>query len=517
MRRGAEVPRRRTQRRVLRRVVPGAARGVAGVLTGVAAGGALFWCVLAFLPLLAEATEAVRSGSPAAERPLPVAVQQRLDALLPRYVEHGTVLITEDGQARYRFVRGGSAAGASGVGSTPLYLPASVIKLGTALAAIDLLGPRYRFPTELYLDARHERRRLIVKGGGDPMLTSEEWRKIGGRLAAQGSLRMPFDALVLDRSLYPATMHIPGAGDSLNPYDALPDALALNFNTVYLQVTAAGQVLSAEPQTPSVPLLAELGRGLPVGKHRINLSVHPGHRLAYQGQLLRALLELEGARFAASGFGGAIDEGRVPPEAVLLLRHRSSKPLTAVIEGMLAYSNNYIANQLVLRISLIDGTTLAETSLASSASSFSSLSSPLRRDREPQAHLERGAQRITQHLRRRLGVPGHALVLHEGSGLSRDTRASAEAVALLLEAFRPWKMLLPRHAPPRGLRSSLRGKTGTLRGVYTFAGFLDIAAQEGQPRRQYGLIVLLNQKKNTRQAILEAIQPLLETNTEENT
>ena len=51
--------------------------------------------------------QAGHSGSPAVgERPLPAAVRQRLDALLLRYVEHGTVLITENGQARYRFVRG---------------------------------------------------------------------------------------------------------------------------------------------------------------------------------------------------------------------------------------------------------------------------------------------------------------------------------------------------------------------------------------------------------------------------
>ena len=49
-------------------------------------------------------------------------------------------------------------------------VPASTLKLVTALAAIDHWGLAHRFHTDFYLDGGW----LWVKGGGDPFLVSEE-------------------------------------------------------------------------------------------------------------------------------------------------------------------------------------------------------------------------------------------------------------------------------------------------------------------------------------------------------
>src|SRR6056297_2511920 len=46
-------------------------------------------------------------------------------------------------------------------------IPASALKVLTALFAIDQLGPDYRFPTEFYVNAEND---LLIKGYGDPML-----------------------------------------------------------------------------------------------------------------------------------------------------------------------------------------------------------------------------------------------------------------------------------------------------------------------------------------------------------
>ena len=56
-----------------------------------------------------------------------------------------------------------------------LFIPASILKIATSLASLSILGPEYRFRTELYLTNNND---LYIKVSGDPYLTSEEVRLI---------------------------------------------------------------------------------------------------------------------------------------------------------------------------------------------------------------------------------------------------------------------------------------------------------------------------------------------------
>src|SRR5205085_7392120 len=49
--------------------------------------------------------------------------------------------------------------------------PASVMKLVTTFAALELLGPAYRWKTEVYQDGDD----LVLRGYGDPKLTYESF------------------------------------------------------------------------------------------------------------------------------------------------------------------------------------------------------------------------------------------------------------------------------------------------------------------------------------------------------
>src|SRR5205807_5431365 len=55
--------------------------------------------------------------------------------------------------------------------------PASVMKLVTTYAALELLGPAYRWKTEAYLDGTRQGEtlegNLVLRGYGDPKLTYE--------------------------------------------------------------------------------------------------------------------------------------------------------------------------------------------------------------------------------------------------------------------------------------------------------------------------------------------------------
>src|SRR3990172_6136486 len=139
--------------------------------------------------------------------------------------------------------------------------PASTIKLVTTFAALDLLGPAYRWATEIYatgalrddvLDGN-----LIIKGYGDPRLTLENFWLMLRSLRARGVREIRGD-LVLDRSYF-ATGDIDPAGfdnEPTRPYNTPPDALLVNFKAVRLQFVPDTErgvpKIIAEPALPQV-------------------------------------------------------------------------------------------------------------------------------------------------------------------------------------------------------------------------------------------------------------------------
>ena len=65
----------------------------------------------------------------------------------------------------------GSATPSVSVRANAVMNPASVMKLVTTFAALELLGPAYRWKTEAYLDGDN----LVLRGYGDPKLTYESF------------------------------------------------------------------------------------------------------------------------------------------------------------------------------------------------------------------------------------------------------------------------------------------------------------------------------------------------------
>ena len=90
------------------------------------------------------------------------------------------------------------------------------------------------------------------------------------------------------------------------------------------------------------------------------------------------------------------------------------------------------------------------------------------------------------------GNDPNTLLMIEGSGLARNQRSSAQAMMQILESFKPHADLLPEI-------SGVLRKSGTLTGVYNFAGFI---------RRGDGLhpfVILTDQAVNNRAAILRLL------------
>lgn len=337
-----------------------------------------------------------------------------------------------------------------------LLIPASTWKIATALMALEQLGPDFRYQTHFHLAGNH----LYIKGFGDPGLISEELAAIAGQLAGRG-LREVGD-LVLDDSFFQLEQPEPdGSGGSPRSYDAANGALAVNFNTINIEVQADGRVLSAEPQTPTLPVMQTLAVGRPTGVHRLNVSQDRERSRRYSGELFKYLLAEHGIAVQ-----GEIRAGLTPAEAPLLYRHQSSRTLAETVREMLLYSNNFIANQLYL------------TCGAQAAGA--------------PATWEKGRQGLEAFLAR-IGLAPGSFIVAEGSGLSRDNRISPASLGLVLERFRPYAELLP-------LWQGRLVKSGTLQGVYAYAGFFR------RDRELDPFVLILNQPANTRDRALELLE-----------
>ncbi|RYZ00991.1 MAG: peptidase M15, partial [Comamonadaceae bacterium] len=120
--------------------------------------------------------------------------------------------------------------------------PASVAKLATTYAALDLLGPAFTWKTPVYFDGPVRngvlQGNLVLRGQGDPKLVLEQLWLLLRRVQAQGVHTIAGD-IVLDRGAFAVAPVDPAAfdGEPLRPYNAAPDALLVNYKTVVLTIT----------------------------------------------------------------------------------------------------------------------------------------------------------------------------------------------------------------------------------------------------------------------------------------
>jgi D-alanyl-D-alanine carboxypeptidase/D-alanyl-D-alanine-endopeptidase (penicillin-binding protein 4) len=340
------------------------------------------------------------------------------------------------------------------------YVPASILKIATALAALEILGPDFRFTTNFYRDGEHN---LYIKGSGDPFLISEEVAAIIVKLKELGCTEI--NDIYLDDTAFRLAASADGAGTSENPYDAQNSALAVNFNTVNITKEKGGIIVSAEEQTPTLALMSELAAKLPPGLHRINITRQETEGAAiisrYAGELFRAFQRQE--KIAGEG---TIVRKKTPEKLKPFYIHSSSKNLEDVIEPLLLYSNNFIANQIFL--------TLGAHTYGYPAT------------------WEKAIKVVKDYLQKEYILSEKDIKIVEGSGLSRKNRASPRAMMQLLDSFKPYAGLLPQEGG-RFLKS------GTLEGVYSYAGYFM------ENERLDSFVLLLNQEKNNRDRVLDVL------------
>ncbi len=340
--------------------------------------------------------------------------------------------------------------------ATTLFVPASTLKIVTSLASLRILGENFRFRTDFFLTKDND---LYIKGYGDPFLTSEEITGILNTLREKGVTTI--NNIFLDAGAFQLNGQADGRSTTLNPYDAANSALAANFNTINFIKHPNGTISSAEPQTPTLPIMVRLGKNLPPGTQRINLTNNNEDILIHTGELFRALQNKSGIMGSGKVAGKA-----VPVSTKHILSHYSSQTLKQVIEGLLRYSNNFIANQLFLTCGA--------------------------KEKGYPATWEKSREVFHDFLSS-LGLDSSQITMVEGSGLSRNNLITPATMIKILQEFRPYAHLLY-------MDNGRLIKSGTMTGVYCYTGYF--------PRGLHLIpyAVMLNQPKNIRDQLLNLLE-----------
>lgn len=319
--------------------------------------------------------------------------------------------------------------------------PASTIKLVTTFAALELLGPAYSWKTDVYVDRPLSSSvldgDLYLKGYGDPYLVSEQFWRLLREVRHRGLKTINGD-LVLDDSYFSIEQADPADFDGRphRAYNVSPSALLLNFQSVnfLFRPSAGGNAVDvvADPD-PGIHIRNRLR---PVQgrcrnwKHRLRMQTG-SDSVSFSGRYARDCGEKSMYRAVADAgkyihgvfsslwrelggsFTGKYKKGEVPEQAQLLYS-KNSQPLPDIIRAINKYSNNVMTRQLLL--------TLAAE------------------HHGPPGTVEKGVDVIQQWLQQR-GLDDDALVLDNGSGLSRDTRITASHMGrILLAAYHSPRM-----------------------------------------------------------------------------
>ena len=316
-------------------------------------------------------------------------------------------------------------------GTQPM-IPASNQKILVAAAALDVLGPDYRFTTVL----RGNRvgntvlGDLWLVGGGDPVLSTRGYPPtqayptaaptfldtLADELVASGVSRVT-GAVVGDESRYDQERYVPSWGDGIRAIEAGPlGALMVDDG-----------ILLGDPFKPANPA-------------------------AGAAAAFTRLLQARGVTVAGIPRAGVTSS--TDPEVARLV----SAPLSALLVDVLANSDNNAAELLLKEIGLVRNGTPTRVA---------------------------GLQSVVAVLEAR-GVPTDGVVLVDGSGLDGSNRVTCSLMVDLLESFGLNSVLaegLALAGTTGTLRQQLtsvpavrrvRAKTGTLRNAKTLSGFFPV-------------------------------------------
>lgn len=351
------------------------------------------------------------------------------------------------------------------------FIPASALKTLTTATALEMLGPEFRFTTELQSTAPLQQGIIhgdvSIAGGGDPMLSMSDLEAWAAELKKRGLKRVTGTVLG-GSSLFPGSLYgdFWNWGDIGNGYASGVAGLNLDHNR-YSAFFAAGTkvgdaatFLSARPEVPGISWINEVRTGTADSGDGVVIHGGEGTSVIH----LRGTVPLGAKNFTVTGAvptpgrfaafhlrrllieaGIQIDDGTQAPAPVLqtLLKHQSP-PLLEIVRSIHATSDNHETECVFRMLGLKAG--------------------------------KAPAQVIREHWKAR-GLDFVALRMEDGCGLARaDFIRPLDLARLQFFAGKgPHAAAYKASLLGDGI---LRSKGGAMSGVRTLTGF--ITSQSGQ-------------------------------------
>jgi D-alanyl-D-alanine carboxypeptidase/D-alanyl-D-alanine-endopeptidase (penicillin-binding protein 4) len=369
---------------------------------------------------------------------------------------------------------------------------ASNNKVFTSVFALDALGADYRFPTDVLVAGELEggvlRGDVVIRGSGDPAFAyaqydedvmqtprrmAEALARIGVRTVEGGIIADPY---VFDRENFgPEWPDDTGMGAAR--YAPTVTGLPFNRNMLWIRLTPGeGEGFMREPDAPEIPVVVPAGasRGYAVRMPlqdtvRVRTGGPSGERFgigAYEPAYLAGAALRQALREAGITVRGALRIDHTPEGADLVHRHLSLR-LAEMVPQLNEKSDNFFAEHLYK----------AAVAKATGQGTYTG-----------------GPQASAVFFHQRAEVPWGELWQADGSGLSRQNRASPRALirALAYAHAQPWSEEFHASMAVAGDRQgtmnrmfttgpaagNLHAKTGYIRGVRTLSGYVRTAGGE---------------------------------------
>lgn len=417
-------------------------------------------------------------------------------------------------------------------GSDRSYIPASLAKLFTTATALRLMGPEYRYRTEVVSEGEIKngvlKGNLIIKGSGDPSIASNYilsdsarfMQSLSEMLFYYGIKKIEGD-IVVDASAFEAR----GVEESWldedkgNYYGAGVYGFNINDNRIDLilrsrKAGSKSEIRAIYPPHPEVNwenkiLSARRGDtarsfGKGTAQHRLLTGIIPANRSTYRLRTDLPNPMLYTANLLAESF--------VKSGVELAGTARFSyEPLAKSKRDLLSYESMTL-DTLIRICNFRSLNHFAEAFLKSIAAY-----SPVAPHHGLSSQL--GAQVLHEYWRNQAGIFKGELSLVDGSGLSRLSSLTPSALTRLLVAMQTTKdgkgeiflNSLPRAGEEGTVKSLLRNshlelyvKSGSMKGVQGYAGYL---RHKGE---LYSIVLIGNDLKN-KTALRVAFEKLIAT------
>lgn len=386
--------------------------------------------------------------------------------------------------------------------------PASVMKLVTTNAALELLGPDFRWKTEVFRNGNVINGTLhgdlIIKGYGDPSFKAQDfWRLL--MTLQQNGIKNINGNLVLDKDYFDKSVASQEAFDSevWRAYNAPPSTFVVNGRNTSFRFSVANDAVRVDQEfeLPEIKIINNMKlaeRDCATWRNNMNYRVNVKDNraeLLFSGTFSPSCgekyLELsvfddeEYAFFTfkklwrelGGSFNGQLSISETPDLAVKIFE-QTSDPLGYVVRDINKWSNNLMARQLLL--------TLAAERAGAPAT------------------IAKGEEVILRWLRSK-SLQFNELIVDNGSGLSRKSRITAQHIGqMLVSAYNgPVMPELIASMPILSKDGTVMGrlkngksngrvhlKTGSLNGVSAIAGYVLDANNH-----RHVLVMLVNDAK----------------------